>query len=259
MNPLASFFGTKATAVTQKDTEVLQNPPDHLKSIENHHLFTRDSYRVLLKVALGQAFVALALVVVSIVLLFQANPNDRFFVSSISGRIESVIPLDQPLMTDDEVFSRVADDIAAALTFGFLDKEQRRKLSVDAFEPGTLDSLQKAVLTSAALDNLLARALVFSAKIDPSLGGGILDKGIHDTHIYYWVVQVPLRLSVQEGLGATRARQTPWLVTVEVQRSRSIDLGRNYTVTTIERAQQIGDEVSVELASDSQPKAEGTP
>jgi hypothetical protein len=251
---LTSLLG-KAKAGGAKDNQVVTLPPDIFVTTQASHLYNSHLYRLTLKIALGEALICAVLIIVAIIMMAQAKPTDRFFVSAANGRLERVMPLDTPLQTDTEILSLVADNVASSLTFGYIDREQRQRLTSDPFATGIPEKLQVAVVGKERLAALSTQALVFKAAVDPSLGGGILKKGREGDNIYRWQMQLPIQLQTISGSGALPEQKQPWHILVKVERARTLDLGLSYQIIDILGAQPAGPPQVVKSA----PAPGGTP
>jgi hypothetical protein len=232
--------GAKKGGGAQKDTEVMSQPPDTLKASQSTHIYHRGVYRLLLKIALVQNVTSIVLVSIALWIIIAATPMDRFFVSSVDGRIDRVIPLDTPLMDNSELFSRAATNVADAMTFGFLDYEQRRIQVGLQFEPAALQQLQKTLIGEGGLSQMGQEGRAYVSVVNPALGGGVLRQGINQDFIYEWVVAAPIDVVTHTGLQATQKVRTPWMVNVLVQRARRMEVNRGYIITQIISAQPLG-------------------
>lgn len=232
--------GGKKGGGAQKDTEVMSEPPDLLKASQGTYIFHRNVYRNLLRIALVQSLTAIALIVIALWIILTATPQDRFFVSSVGGRIDSVMPLDVPLMDDNELFSRAATDIANVMSFGFLDYEQRRIQYGQQFDPATLSALQNALIGAGGIAQMGQQGIVYVAEVDPSRGGGISLKRVNADFVYEWVVVVPIKLTAKRGLQLEEQSVTPWTVSVLVQRARKLEVNNGYLIAKLLGAQADG-------------------
>lgn len=244
----------KTKAGGAKDNQVMTLPPDIFITTQANHLYNSQIYRMMLKVALVEALICCLLIIAAIVVLARAKPNDRFFVSAVNGRLERVMPLDTPLQNDSELLTLVADNVASALTFGYIDQEQRYRLTADPFATNVHDKLLQSVLGKDLMASLAPKALVFKSSVDPSLGGGVLSKGRERDNIYRWQMQIPLMVTIISGNGTQPEQKVPWHVIVKVERSRTLDLGMSYQIIDILGAKQAGPAQVVKSSS-----AGGTP
>jgi hypothetical protein len=150
------------------------------------------------------------------------------------------MPMDTPLMSNDELLSSVAANISGALTFGYIDREQRARLTSDPFADGIHAALLDAVIGKELLNNLASKSLIFRAAVDPSIGGGIIQQGRATDNIYRWQMQIPIMLTRISANNDVPNEKAPWHVLVEAQRSPSLDLGLSYQINRILGAKQAG-------------------
>lgn len=225
-------FGSQTPTGAQKGTEVTQLPPDGLKVTQSGYLYNRHTYRTLLFYALVQAGIILVLIAIAGWIIVTAKPQDRFFVASVDGRIIRIVPLDMPNASNSEMYVRVGNAVAAALTFGFLDFEQRRIEVGSAFEPNALKALQSAFLGATGVEDMQKNSYVYVAKVEPSRPGGVIRQGVRD-NIYEWVVSVPLVITRKTGLSEEGQVVSRWDMQVLVQRAKALEISRGFTITAL--------------------------
>ena len=236
---LRAIFGM-AKASTGAPSEVLAEPPDQLSSTQHTFTFQRATYRRLLKTAFAQSIIISLLLITGIVLVLTADPQDRFFVASVDGRIDRIMPLDSPLHDNNQIFSFTGNTVAEAMTFGFLDYDQR-KIEVGAsFNDKVVDKIQNLVMGQGGVETLRSKALVFQASVDVTQGGGVLKQHINDKHIYEWVIAVPIKLITTSGYEGTAATATPWMVTLLVQRAAAVEKRNGVIIADVLAAQATG-------------------
>lgn len=230
---LLGFGGSSTGGGAQKDTEVMRPIPDVFESVGRNYRFQRSSYHALINIALGQAIIILLLTLGSIAVLATARPVDRFFVAAGDGRISRIVPLDTPIFNNVEMFSRVSDAVAGALTFGYLDYDQRLIEIGPSFAPGVLASIHKKLLGDAGAADVVQKGLVFSTSI-PGQGVTIPRQGINGLKIYEWVIQTRLEVTRTEGYGeAATSTMTPMVATVLVQRAKQVEVQRGFIIAAL--------------------------
>ena len=253
----ASKKGGNAPA--QQNTEVMSPPIDTLTSVQVSYKFHRSVYHVLIKVALLQGLLTLGLIGGCLWIIVSATPLDRFFVSSVSGRIDRVIPLDVPTMDAGELFSRTADDVAAALTFGYLDYEQRRLESAEHISPDALQKIQAALLKDGGISQMAQNDSFFSTVVDPARGGGIMRNRVNNQFVMEWVMNIPLNITQHSNKPTVSETVTPWNVTVLVQRARKLETSLGYVITQVLDIQPVGPAQAVTPAASTTIPEAATP
>jgi len=227
-------------APAQQNTEVMNPPIDTLTSVQISYKFHRGVYHILIKLALLEGLIILGLIGGCIWVIISATPLDRFFVSSVNGRINRVIPLDVPTMEGSELFSRTVDDVAAALTFGYLDYEQRRIEASAHINDEALQKLQFALIGTGGISQMTQDDSFYSAAIDPTRGGGIIRSRVNSEFVLEWVMNIPLNITYHRNKPTTSETITPWNVTVLVQRARRLETSLGYVITQVLDVKAVG-------------------
>lgn len=244
--------GTAAATGGQSGTEVLHQSPDLLQATQASYLFHRNTYRQLVWLSLMETGILIVLICVSCLIIITANPQDRFFVASVDGRISRIIPLDTPLANNGEMYSRVGSSVAAAMTFGFLDYEQRKIETGTMFDPQALAALYKALTGSDDAAAVTQNNQIFRTKVEASRPGGVISQGV-DNHIYQWVIDVPVSVLLESGAEQPERTQTPWNVKVLVQRAKALEAKNGLVISRVLAAAPSGRPVPVSSDSGDTP------
>lgn len=238
MSPIVSkilvMFGLQSINGPQRGTEVIQLSRDMLSSLQKDNSFNRNTYRMLINLAIMQSIIILLMIGTNCWLVIRAHPIDRFFIAAVDGRITPIMPLDTPIMDNNEVFSRTANAIASAMTFGFLDMEQRRNEMGQSFSPQALNKIQDALIGSGGMKAMMQDGRYFGAEVNKSGPGAILQQSVNPANIYEWLVQVRVIVTATSGFGPdTKSEATPMVVTAMVRRAKEIELQRGYIIDSI--------------------------
>ena len=239
MSPIVTkilvMFGLQSINGPQRGTEVIQLSKDLLTSLEKDYAFNRNTYRILINLTILQAIIILLMIGANCWMVLTAKPVDRFFVAAVDGRITPIIPLDTPIMDNSEVFSRTANSVASAMTFGYLDMEQRRNEMGQGFSPRALNKLQETLIGSAGMASLAEKGRFFSTEINKSGPGTILQQGINPaTNIYEWLIQIRVIVTETSGFDTNaQSVATPMVITATVLRAKEIELQRGYIIDSI--------------------------
>lgn len=236
---LIGFGGAKAPGGATSGTEVMHQAPDLLMSIQSDYLYNRSTYRALVNYSLVLSAITIILIAAAGWIIISANPQDRFFVATVDGRISRVIPLDSPIANNTDMYVRVGLSVAATLTFGFLDFEQRKAEVGPIFEPEALTALYDSFLGTNGVNAMTQNNYVYVTEVEPSRPGGVVKQGVTD-NIYQWVIQVPLLVIRKVGTNEESKVASRWTALVLVERARSIELTRGFTVTRLLALQQEG-------------------
>lgn len=244
LNKILALIGFGASKVpgagaASGGNEVMQQSPDLLMATQVNYQYNRNTYRTLINFAIVEAGIILVLIFVSGWIIATANPQDRFFMATVDGRISRVIPLDTPTANNNEMYSRVGTSVAAALTFGFLDFEQRKIEMGQMFEPAALNDLYVKFFGATGLSEMNQNNHVFITAVEPSRPGGVISQNVQD-NIYRWVIQVPLLVTRKIGTSEEGQVVSRWTAQVLVQRAKAIEVPRGFITTNILALKQEG-------------------
>ncbi len=226
-------------ANARKDSEVFQAPSDVLRSTLAAYLFYRDGYRTLVFFSLWLGLALIGLTLFCCVVILSARPQDRFFTASVDGRVDQLLPLDTPTSSVAEMQGRVSLALTDALTFGYLDYEQRRAENQGPFSASAYDKLYRMIIGREGLERMYQEPLVFCAEPEPSMPAGVLRSGINKYFIYEWVFQIPLRVVVKADTPGAEPHSVAWVVQALVERATDVDVRSGYIITDILSATQV--------------------
>lgn len=224
---------------TRKDSEVFQAPSDILVAAQASCLFYRDGYRTLVFLSLWLGSVLIGLTLFCCVIILSARPQDRFFTASVDGRVEQLVPLDTPTSNPHDMQGRLLLALANALTFGYLDYEQRRAENQAPFSPAAYEKLYRLVIGREGFEKMYQDQLVFNAVAEPALPAGLLRSEVNRFFIYEWVFQLPVRVTVKADTPGAEARSSVWVLQVLVERATDVDIRSGYVITDILSATQV--------------------
>ena len=166
--------------------------------------FVRDR-RLLRGVAASALFANTALVLLAggVVYLFTHPPDPKYFFNDTEGNIVAATPVDQPVMSDDDLLQWATKIALIAYNLNY--PNYRERLSDDLFPnmtPNGMRSLYESLLDNHNLDEIKTKRLtvigtptggpVFARL--PSVQGGVLN----------WEVQVPIVASFENSSGVRR-------------------------------------------------------
>lgn len=230
------LLGSKTAGGGIRDSEVYAPPADTLVAAQNRFNFHRDAYRSLLNVSVVLGLTLIALIGANAWIVITADPQDRFFVAAVDGRVQALMPIDLPSAPNDDVFNRVGKGVVDSLTFGYLDQDFRRTELGSLFLPGMIEAIQKAVVLGDLRPEQLATQMKsFVAEFDPKRPAGILQQGTNkQTSIYEWLVQIPVLITVKLGIDNIPSTVQPYTIRVIAQRSRSVESRYGYFIARLE-------------------------
>jgi intracellular multiplication protein IcmL len=192
--PAKPAVGGAASSLLIKD-----GPIDPLANILNRNEFYRDGYRLLMKIALIEGMIIAALIACIVGLFLFVSPKDRFFATTMDGRIISLVPLDVEYQSPGEVVAWSAKVARDVMTFGYHDYRDRLQENAAYFTPRGWESFTQALTKARILEAIETRRQVVTATIEGA--PEIRDKGVANG-VYRWIVRIPMTVNY-------RAEQNP--------------------------------------------------
>lgn len=188
-------------------------PPGPLESVVNRNIYYRDGYRNLVKIAVIEGMIILALVVALAITIAVSRPQDRFFATTSDGRLIRMIALNEPNMNDAAIVSWAARASSDVMTFGFHDYQRRLQESSAYFTRRGWQSFTEALDRSRVMEGVQQAQRVVTAA--PKSAPVIAQQGLVDG-IYRWVVELPLVVTYQSGTATQSDTVNVQLVIVRV-------------------------------------------
>ena len=203
-------------AQSMKETHASSPAPDAAAVIGGLSWY-RAQFRRAMKLALGLT-VALCASTGVVALLLLNQPKPQYFAATPDLRLAPMIPLDQPLLTQEGLLTWVSDTITGAMSLNFL--EWREKL--ESIRPhaslqssGVLDMIRDKRLSASAV---ATRAPVIIAS---GLVGGKAT----------WKIEFPLIVSYESSQGVESTQKL--LATVLVRRASTAKTPRGVVIQQV--------------------------
>jgi intracellular multiplication protein IcmL len=162
--------------------------------------FYRDGFRNMLRIAIAESIIIVALIVTFIVYMNASKPQDHYFATTADGRIMQLVPLNLPNMGTSALMSWVAQSSTEVMTFGFHDYQRRMQQSSRHFTRHGWESFTTALQKSRIIEAVEASRQVVTAQ--PRSAPILIQEGVFNGK-YRWVVDLPLAVTYQAGT-ATR-------------------------------------------------------
>jgi len=187
-----------------------------IETIVNRNEFYQDGYRLLLRLALVQAFLIVVLTVSLLMIFLMDKPIYRFFATTSDGRIIDIVPLDNPYRGD--VVAWTSQAATEAMTFAFTDYRLRLQSSSKFFTQRGWQTFIDALTKSRILEAVDKRQL--NVKGTPGAAPQIKRQGVVNG-VYQWVLEMPFTI---EYLGSGEIPQpTTGTLTLVVQRVPNLE------------------------------------
>ncbi len=174
--------------------------------------FYRDGYRSILKLAVFQSLIILALICAMFFIIYVNQPQNRYFATTEDGRLVPMTALNEPNLSTPAMMSWVAQSATEVMTFGFNDYRRRLQEASRNFTRKGWESFTQALQRSRIIEMVEANQQVVTSA--PAGAPILKSEGIVQGR-YQWDVQLPMILTYQAG---SRTRNDNLLVTITVVR-----------------------------------------
>jgi len=158
--------------------------------------FYRDGFRNLIKIAIAEAAIIVALIITFIAYIDTTRTQDHYFATTADGRIMPMLPLEQANMTDSALLTWASQAASDTMTFGFHDYERRLQSSARYFTRDGWATFDSALQSSRVIESVTALNEVLTAEARSApipLKHGVLNGK------FFWVVKVPLKVTYLSG------------------------------------------------------------
>lgn len=185
---------------------------DALETVALRNNFYRDSYR---RVVLALLF-AMGIIVIlagGIIYLVTHPPQPKYFATTIDGRIQPLIALDKPNLSQAAVLQWTQQAAIAAYTYNFVNYRQELQAASAFFTTRGWQSFMKALEASNNLSTVLQKKLVLTAVATGA--PVILQKGILNG-IYSWRIQLPMLVTYQSASQISQQNFTATILVVRI-------------------------------------------
>lgn len=180
--------------------------------------FYRDGYRTLLRIAVIEAMIILALVGAMYFVIEVHQPENRYFATTEDGRLVPMVPLSEPNLSVPALMSWSAQAASETMTFSFNDYKRRLQQSSRNFTRIGWVSFTTALEKSGIIDKVVANNQVATAV--PASAPILIQEGIVNGR-YQWQVQVPLLVTYQAGSSVQDVKMMVNLLLVRVPKLES--------------------------------------
>ena len=187
----------------------------------------RTQFRRAMKLSLG-LMVTLLICLTAIALLLLNQPKPQYFAATPDLRLAPMIPLDQPLLTQEGLLTWASDTITGAMSLDFL--EWRKKL--EAMRPHFDDDAYKSFLTSLQNSGVLdmIRDKRLSASAITTRAPVIIASGLMGGKAT-WRIEFPLIVSYESSQGVESTQRL--MATVLVCRASTAKTPRGVVIQQV--------------------------
>lgn len=198
---------------------------DALELIRLRNNFYRDNYRRVVGALLLMIFVNIVLVFAVFYEIYNPTPP-TYFATSTDGRITTLYPLSDPMMSKPELLQWAERAAVAVNNYNFVNYKEALQNAQNNFTPDGWKYYMDALKSSGQLDGVIAKKLVANAV--PTGAPVILEEGVISGR-YAWKVQMPLLVTFQS---ASEQTQLPEVVTITISRVPTVDMPRGVAIVS---------------------------
>ena len=187
----------------------------------------RTQFRRAMKLALALAVGMCASLGVAAILLLN-QPKPQYFAATPDLRLAPMVPLDQPLLTQNGLLTWVSDTITGAMSLNFLEWREKLESSRPHFDDAAYKSFLASLQSSGVLDMIRDKRLSASAvatRAPVIIASGLV--GGKDT----WKVENPLIDSYESSQGVESTQKL--LATVLVCRASTAKTPRGVVIQPV--------------------------
>lgn len=183
-----------------------------LGSVLMRNEYYRDGYRMALRVAVIQSFIILFLIGAMYYVVHVHQPEDRYFATTVDGRVIPMVSLSEPNLSNAALLSWVTRAATETMTFGFNDYQRRLQESSRHFTKSGWAGFSNELAQDKFVEKIERNYQVLTAA---PAAAPIIDNEIVLQGRYQWTVRVPLVLTYESGEGTEVVR---WMVTLSIVR-----------------------------------------
>lgn len=167
-----------------------------LGSVVIRNEFYRDGYRSLLRIAVIEAMIIVALIAVMAYVIHIHQPENRYFATTEDGRLVPMVGLNEPNLSTPALMSWTAQAATEVMTFGFHDYRRRLQEASRNFTKIGWASFTTALEKSRIIEMVEANQQVVTAA--PRSAPILISEGLQNGR-YQWQVELPIVVTYQAG------------------------------------------------------------
>ena len=187
----------------------------------------RTQFRRVMKLALGLV-VAQGISLAVIALLFLNQPGPRYFAATPDLRLAPLIPLDQPVLTQEGLLTWASDTITGAMSLNFLEWREKLESIRKNFDDEAFKSFLASLNSSGILDMIREKRL--SASAITTRAPVIVASGLVGGKAS-WRIEFPLIVSYESSQGVESTQRL--VATVLVCRASTVNTPRGVVIQQV--------------------------
>lgn len=167
-----------------------QIDPADLVRFRNH--FYRDKYRSTMTVLLVSILLNAACCV-AVFYLWQYRPLPKYFATSAEGRILKLVPLNEPLHSNEDIISWASSAAIAAMSYNFLEYKTQLQKAGQYFTDKAFNDYLRSLRDSGNIDLLTQKRLIARPYLEgPPVLDAVGNLSRSEGYAKVWRVRLPI-------------------------------------------------------------------
>ncbi len=214
-------------SIFKKQKDATEPPAPDAATVIGGLDWYRTQFRRSMKLALALTVaLSISLIVAAILLLNQPKP--RYFAATPDLRLAPMVPLDQPLLTQDGLLTWASNAITGAMSLNFLEWREKLESIRPHFEDEAFKSFLASLQSSGILDMIRDKRL--SASAVATRAPVIIASGLVGGRAT-WKIEFPLIVSYESSQGVESTQKL--LATVLVCRASTAKTPRGVVIQQV--------------------------
>ena len=214
-------------SIFKKQKDATEPPAPDAATVIGGLDWYRTQFRRSMKLALALTVaLSISLIVAAILLLNQPKP--RYFAATPDLRLAPMVPLDQPLLTQDGLLTWASNAITGAMSLNFLEWREKLESIRPHFEDEAFKSFLASLQGSGVLDMIRDKRL--SASAVATRAPVIIASGLVGGRAT-WKIEFPLIVSYESSQGVESTQKL--LATVLVCRASTAKTPRGVVIQQV--------------------------
>lgn len=229
--PAANAGATKSQPPQQEarpavTPPVLRHMDEAVATVLMRNAYTRERHFFLLRLIVAMTAIAL-LEGVLVFFLALRPPVYKYFATDREGRIQQITPIDEPIGSQTEVSTWVANSVVGAYTFDFANWRTQLSAARNNFTTQGWKGFEGALKDSGVLQTVLEKKYVTTAV--PTGAPVLINQGVVNGH-YAWKFQLPILVTYQSS---EKTVSQNLMVTILVVRQSEMDNPRGLGIAQL--------------------------
>lgn len=228
-----NLFGKKNAAQPQHaqmeqmaDVHALAPAPD-AQNLMGGLGWYRNNFRHAIKLVMAM-IITLGIALGIILFLLLNQPKPQYFAATPDLRLAPLVPLDQPVLTQQGLLNWVADTITGAMSLDFLEWRKKLDSMRDHFDDAAYKSFLESMQSSGVLDMIREKRLSASAVVTKApviIASGLVGG------VATWRIEFPLIVSYESSQGVESTQNL--IATVLVRRASTAKSPRGVVIQQV--------------------------